>query len=1064
MIIYDTFFRRSGVRLPQHLLAPNLPSLEGFSFPKSSIHHFTTMDNIVTGPSTHEHLYRDIEKKIFVHHILESTASKGEPRKVAIPLEPLVREFHIRHKRYRRAIKLENIPRDENTLVVINYALLTKSTRYMKSLYADYNRWWNLHKTVWDAAGKVAKVSDRHQFIFLELPKVLPSVARLNNFIDKVNPNFIGYFRDHNALMLLEFWKWFDPETRKDSILAGLDDSDMSKINVIYQESGRMLVLNLGLLNSWILKKVEKPTDPDAAIQPNGKLVPDKIRKCFLRMLMTLMEYRTVDASVDPDMGNDTEKVTDETDATDSEPTTTEIDQSDTFIVKNDDITVHTATSADQQVQEPHTDTFEERFKDLEKDLDQLQVIEKEQDIEQSLEKSEVENQAIANSLSGAAINLKDFDTAKTPEQVLKDTCDALTDDGLMSGAEYRKYIAQIDKIGSLPAPDGKGTISDYIKINQDDIIIKEPKKFKDKYNVVDKSMLESSLDVFDKNYITKVLPKDIASMPMSLQRAGFVVSKYDIETHEDILGSSETHVIRINPIVGKSSTIRIKIPTIQPNGTFKVGGVDYRARKQRGDVPIRKISPNRVALTSYYGKTFVNRSEKRVADYGTWLQNKINNAVIDGNTNIVTAYPANVFNHEAITPRAYSSISMVYRRIDVSGFELYFDLVERTKQFTAEQIKKFELKGSIILGKHRDGRIAILDNNNMVNIAFPSGDPEPISSIEEFLGFENKVPPVEMAEARVFGMNIPVGLVLGYLYGLDKLLTLLKVTPRRVNTGTRVNLQDYEYALAFSDETLVFNRDDELVKLVMGGFLDYEKAIKSYSVYQFDKRAVYLNVLESKKITTRYLREIDLIDKLFVDPITESILKEMNEPTTYRGLVMRSCELLLNDAHPRSLDLNFQRIKGYERVAGAVYSELVNSIRDHRGKLGRSSASIDLKPFAVWKRVVGDPAVKITEDINPINTLKEVEAVTFSGVGGRNSRSLTRESREYDPNDLGVISESTVDSSDVAINVYTTANPNFSSVRGLTNRVSPKEIKSTQLLSTSALLGAGSDTDDQQN
>ena len=578
MIIYDTFFRRSGVRMPQHLLAPNLPSLENFSFPKNSIHHFTTMDNIVTGPSTHEYLYRDIEKKIFVYHVLETTASKGDPRKVAIPLEPLVREFHIRHKRYRRAIKLENIPRDENTLAVINYALLTKSSRYMKSLYAEYNRWWNLHKTIWDSAGKIAKASDRHQFIFLELPKVLPSVARLNNFIDKVNPNFIGYFRDQNALMLLEFWKWLDPETRNESILSGLDVSDMSKINVVYQESGRMLVLNLGLLNSWILRKVEKPTDPDAPIQPNGKLVPDKIRKCFLRMLMALMEYRTVDASVDPDMGKD-----EETDI-DGEPKVVNDGSSDTIVVKNDNATIQTATSADQQVQEVSTDTFEERFKDLEKDLDQLQVIEKEQDIEQSLEKSEIENQAMANSLMSTPINLKDFDVAKTPEQVLKDTCDALTDDGLMSGAEYRKYIAQIDKIGSLPAPDGKGTISDYIKINQDDIIIKEPKKFKDKYNVVDKSMLESSLEVFGKNYITKVLPKDIASMPMALQRAGFVVSKYDIETHEDILGEAETHVIRINPIVGKSSTIRIKLPKINENGTFKVGGVTYRMRLQRGD------------------------------------------------------------------------------------------------------------------------------------------------------------------------------------------------------------------------------------------------------------------------------------------------------------------------------------------------------------------------------------------------------------------------------------------------------------------------------------------------
>lgn len=479
------------------------------------------------------------------------------------------------------------------------------------------------------------------------------------------------------------------------------------------------------------------------------------------------------------------------------------------------------------------------------------------------------------------------------------------------------------------------------------------------------------------------------------------------------------------------------------------------------GMVPIRKISPNRVALTSYYGKTFVNRSEKKVADYSAWLQNKINLAVIEGDTNIVTAYPADVFNHEVITPRAYSSIAMVYRRIDVSGFELYFDLITRTKLFTPEQISKLEKKGSIILGKHKDGRIAILDVNNIINITTATTSPEPLGSVEQFLGFKNTTPPIEMAEARVFGMNIPVGLVLGYLYGFEKLLALLKVTPRRVNTGTRINIQDYEYALAFSDETLIFNRDDELAKIVLGGFLDYEKAIRSYSVYQFDKRAVYLNVLETKKITTRYLKEIDLLDKLFVDPITESILREMNEPVSYRGLIIRSCELLLTDSHPRMLDLNFQRIKGYERVAGAVYSEMVNSIREHRGKLGRSSAAISISPFAVWKKIVTDPAVKITEDINPINALKEVEAVTFSGVGGRVSRSLTRSAREYDPNDIGVISESTVDSSDVAINVYTSANPNFSSVRGLTNRVTSKDIKPTQLFSTSALLAVGSDTDD---
>jgi hypothetical protein len=34
--------------------------------------------------------------------------------------------------------------------------------------------------------------------------------------------------------------------------------------------------------------------------------------------------------------------------------------------------------------------------------------------------------------------------------------------------------------------------------------------------------------------------------------------------------------------------------------------------------------------------------------------------------------------------------------------------------------------------------------------------------------------------------------------------------------------------------------------------------------------------------------------------------------------------------------------VKGYERMAGAVYSEIVRSIRVHNGKVGKSRAPID--------------------------------------------------------------------------------------------------------------------------
>ena len=69
--------------------------------------------------------------------------------------------------------------------------------------------------------------------------------------------------------------------------------------------------------------------------------------------------------------------------------------------------------------------------------------------------------------------------------------------------------------------------------------------------------------------------------------------------------------------------------------------------------------------------------------------------------------------------------------------------------------------------------------------------------------------------------------------------------------------------------------------------------------------------------------------------------------------------------------------------------------------------------------------------EINPIKNLKEREAVTYNGVGGRTSRSMTRSTRIYHKNDMGIISESTVDSSDVAINTYMSADPIFDSLRG---------------------------------
>jgi len=186
-----------------------------------------------------------------------------------------------------------------------------------------------------------------------------------------------------------------------------------------------------------------------------------------------------------------------------------------------------------------------------------------------------------------------------------------------------------------------------------------------------------------------------------------------------------------------------------------------------------------------------------------------------------------------------------------------------------------------------------------------------------------------------------------------------------------------------------------------------------------------------------------------------------MKEPTDFHGLLIRSCEMLLVDTHPDELDPAFMRIKGYERMAGAAYSEIVKSIRAHNGRSGRAKQPIDLNPYAVWKNISQDPSMAIVSDINPIENLKGMEAVTYSGTGGRNSRSMTKHTREYYGNDMGTISEATVDSADVAINTFTSADPQFTSLRGISKRYKIGETGATALLSTSALNAPCSDNDE---
>ena len=1044
MIPYPQFYRLHGTRRPVQLVGPTFSKLETLDLPRNSILHFVSDDEAMYGIPTDEYIVRNEPRIILVDHVQALGDELGPPRPTRLPPGSMIREYHRKYRKTRAVTKLDVALRDSRTLIVENYALLPHLYRYSTSYFRGYYKWWNIQAALWKRCGELSQLSERQQYLLCRLPKLLPTLGQLRKGEQQISRQLLKAFTESESLFILEVWKWLGPQ-RKESVLA--KGVDISKMNLIWLESDRWVTVNLGLLDEW-----RKPTKEElaAGAAEHGSVDADQLQRRFLRMLMFLHEGRTV-ADVSP---------TDEVEVTPiviepQGPIKVAVPQGDEGKTKT--LKIQPGMNVDE-LPDIHVEETENNSlaidESITKDLEALDHL-----TQQLIAHDDGSEEEPTTPVSGTKI-VKYEPDVRTLQSSVMSKVDVLADGGLLSGAEYRRFTALSGAFEKLPDPyDPKRSMAERITVDPASLKLQRERQIPDLPGVVDQSMLHSSLFEFDSKYITEVLSKDIVRSVVGLQHAGVAVTGYEINKFEDALNSYEEHSVQLTPVQGKVSTIHFRLPRVAEDGTFRSNGVNYRLRKQRGDVPIRKLSSSRVALTSYYSKAFVSRSEKQVNNYANWLGNQIAAMGMDPeNKQVTTLMMSNVFDSNDHTPRVYSILASRFRSFHVGDLEFFFEYDARHKQFGEAAVTSAETDGMVVIGK-KDKQLIIVDAADALYLV--EGEQlKPLGTMESLLGLNGKAP-LEMAELKVFNKHIPVGMFLAYHLGLSQLLELLHANPRRVPTGERLHLSEDEYAIRFEDETLVLTRDNRLAAQILSGIAAFEQSTRNYPIHLFDKKDIYFNVLDQAKLGVRYLREMDLMVDLFVDPITEEILKSMGEPTDFIGLIIRACELLLTDWAPDETDMAYMRIKGYERIAGAVYGEMVRAIRQQRSRGSAANAKIELPPYLVWQVIQQDPAVKLVEGTNPIYNLKEQEEVTFSGAGGRSSRSMVRRTRVYHDNDMGVISEATKDSADVAITTFLTADPNLLDLRGMTGRYKEGKLGPASLLSTSALLAPAADRDD---
>lgn len=1072
----ERYYRQFGVRRFPELGRPRLFPVKLLTLPLESIYQYWPDDSVSVGPNPSNPLLQELGGRAFIEHITTLATQEGNPRRTALNPASMIAEYRRKTRGFKPLSRDQALIINPRNTLVQNYAMLDDLFRYVVSFKAQWFKWHNIANTFWQTVETTHKRFGWNQYIELSLPATIPTYGDLKKIERVVNQDVLRTFNTQPSLSLADLWVWLGPN-RERSTLAAVSDAALEKVNLVVRVQSFFFILNLGQLNRF-----RRESKPEAALEAfdhsdlgleefGGYLLPESplfaetlttgledyeqpataLQMLFVKLLHGIRDLQAgVTSLTETDEAQDAKEF-----GADTTPDETDAPEAPTLAAQP------TQTQAEELAAFEATDEFE------------LPAMDGELILPTAITREDVPHVTVPEVKPTPQAKLPDEDRL-TPTESKDQTSSellvgpierqarVLRDAGVITQGAYLKAVEDANSYKTLPDPFGSGkTLEQAAKVTPEDLSLPDYPLIPDRPTIVDKSMLDSKLQHVQRKYINTVLQKDIMSAVLtSMQVQGIAVKDYQVEVVKDNSSDFTVHSVTVKPIRGRARVVRFIIPNVNQDGRYTANGTQYFMIDQRADVPIRKVNASRVSLTSYYNKTFVDRSARASNDYGRWLTDQVIKRGNDLKDDRITGVrQSDVFDQQYRLPRVYSLFAMKMISFESGEYSFFFDYKNRVKFYGEDAVKEYESDNQVLLGRKGD-QYLLVDFNGTVYITTPTGL-EVLGQLPELLDIDETKAPIDIVEMTISNKSIPLGCVLAYHMGLSALMELLACDVTRVPRGQRYDKNPDEYQLVFEDEVLIFSKMDARSCTILAGLNRYARTLRRYSVYDFDRRDVYLKLLEETGLGVRYLREMDHVFKSWMDDITRELLAEMGEPTEMVPLLLRAVELLATDWSPAETDGAYMRYRGYERFAGAVYAELTRSAKMFNGRVGNGENHVELNPHAIWRGIVGDSSIGAVNDSNPLANLRESEAMTYRGTGGRSDRSMVKNTRIFHESDRGSLSEASVDSGAVGVIAFRPPNPTLTSLRGTTRPFDKTRDGNSSLFSTAALLAPCVDHDD---
>ena len=1000
---FEALYRALGVKRSSDLSSPKITPLEDIVLPKrSAVHYLKLEEGFITPPNKHQGIFAANDK---IPHYVHVKKSLGVVTGSAIKHSSGY-SAHIKEIKALSDVIVFKKPLTESvsdtSLLVIDYSSLNRIYTYKDT--TSINKFKRLNDLLTELVSTINLLTDsvdpksvRHNYITFEVPEVDLQHSLYLSLVKKGDKEVSKIILNESEWLVFTLLKWMSD---KPTVLSKLTENAIKNSTFILRYRNQAALLSLDYLH--LLSHKLKLTKTQKKIG-----IAEETLTANILMQKIPWLFASIRSSVDSDyLPEDMSEIPDHVD-----------DDNKLGLMSKEVI----------------------RSKDAK--IDPVAVEESVSEVTKALVTASVQVEPL------------------TPEEQLQE----IVVRNKLSTTVYKNRLADLKVNNTIKNPlfPNEKLVDVANSVTLEDMSISDGLQAVDNSTIIDKSVLNLSLDTFDKKYIKRILPRHISKVVQSLNNNGINIGAYEINQTEDITGTYVQHSIKVKPIEGRMSVLPVKLPGIEADGTFLANGTKYYLKKQRCDRPIKKTKDDEVVLSSYYpNKVFVRRYAIQAQNRQSALVRGIMKKADKGELKVTLL---NTFDKDNVTPIDYSYLAMRFKTIVMGSVSINLSYKSRSSLLPkGTTLKSVEKKGVVIgtLGKN----VLTMDESGTIH-EHADKKITALGMIEDVLSLSNKIPS-SVTVIKILGRTVYVGLVMSYLLGMTGFLKHIKAevtvlpsseVPKKVDPS--------KVRLKFKDVTVIISNTTMEQRFYLTGFDKYTKVLAKYNYELFDAEDVYLNLLGYDKLPVKnrlmvkHLKELKLLNNMFVDPITKETLDLLKEPTTFIGLLTRSNELLLNAQYKESSA--DQMIRGYERIPGMMYSELVKSVRDYSLRRNPKRQSLELSPYAVWNAILSDQTKEIVKDINPIHDLKQKEVTVQVGFGGRNKETVTEGVRKFDKSHLGVFNGDTVDDGNAGSTVFLSPSANLNNIHGLSTGIDNVLDNPAASKSTSFMLAPGLEHDD---